>query len=63
MRYVLILFTVLSVITFSSNRIGAGNDSGACVTYCSEAASERYSEGTDEWSSFFKGCMRTCWMD
>jgi hypothetical protein len=62
MRYVLILVTVLSVIAVSSKLICAGSGSEACVTHCTEAASARYSEGTAQWSAFFNGCMRTCWM-
>ena len=62
MKYILILLTVLSVIVFSSTLISAGNGSEACVTYCTNAASEKYADGTDLWSSFFNGCMSTCWM-
>ncbi len=62
MRYVLILVTVLSVIAVSSKLICAGSGSEACVTHCTEAASARYTEGTDQWSAFFNGCMLTCWM-
>ncbi|MBA3029054.1 MAG: hypothetical protein FP816_09640 [Desulfobacteraceae bacterium] len=62
MKYVLILFTVISVIAFSSKLICAGNGSEACVTHCTEAASANYTEGTDAWSAYFNGCMRTCWM-
>jgi hypothetical protein len=62
MKYILILFMVLSVIAVSSQLICAGSDSEACVTHCTDAASEKYTEGTAEWSAFFNGCMLTCWM-
>jgi hypothetical protein len=62
MRYVLILLTVLCVIAVSSKTISAGSGSEACVTHCTEAASDRYTEGTAAWSAFFNGCMLTCWM-
>ena len=62
MKYLLILITVLSVIAVSPRLISAGSGSEACVTHCTEAASERYAEGTKAWSAFFNGCMLTCWM-
>jgi hypothetical protein len=62
MKYVLILITALFVIAVSSKLISAGSGSEACVTHCTEAASEHYTEGTAEWSAYFNGCMLTCWM-
>lgn len=62
MKYFFILVMVLAVITVSSELICAGSGSEACVTHCTEAATERYTEGTAQWSAFFNGCMRTCWM-
>jgi len=62
MKYVLILITVLSLIAVTPRLISAGSGSEACVTHCTEAASENYDRGTDAWSAFFNGCMLTCWM-
>ncbi len=62
MKYIFILLAALSVIAVSPKHIRAGSGSEACVTHCTEAASEHYTEGTPEWSAYFNGCMRTCWM-
>ncbi|MCM2322817.1 MAG: hypothetical protein NDJ90_06110 [Oligoflexia bacterium] len=39
-----------------------GNGSEACVTHCGDAADDACGEDASCRSSFFRGCMMTCWM-
>ena len=60
MKYVLIALT-LSTLSYSfSKPVIAARGSEACVTYCTDSATARYTENTPAWSAFFNGCMRTC---
>lgn len=62
MKRLMIAVLALSAFASPATWVAAGSGSEACVTHCSDAASENNERGTSGWSAFFNGCMLTCWM-